>query len=629
MIDFDAQPDVKRAVARLETRDGTVGTGYLVAPDRIATCHHVVKTVAAGEPVTCSFDEPGDARKGYLVTRHEPSDAAILRFDPPLKVAPLELAGALPPEFWIHGFPYFTDKVPVSLDGRLTDPSVVSPTGVRSFALFSPQFAGRTPDSIGGFSGSPVLVGRRVIGHMSSVLGSSEARKAPNFGYAFAVRAEGVRRLLLGDSSPPAELPPPQGATLTLDAMDVFYEIDGSATASQVLEALASGDLQHRVNDRTRLYAAERLLGLGALQEAIDVLLAARLSPRRTELEALAESLLGHDPRALALLRTLPASTETGGLIGGTLKRRWLKTKLKPWLEAAAEAYERAYAIERDPYPGINAAACSLWLGDTAKSQQLASEIEAALVTRVERTEWDEATLGEAYVLGGKLDQARIHYGKAVQSLVGQPRKVAVMRRQVRLELASLQEPRGALDDVFPLPGIAAFAGHRVDDDAARGRFPPSHVAAVARRIASTLADRGIRSGHSSAAGGSDLLFIEALLDAGGEPHVYLPFPIESFVQTSVGRPWQSTFERILDRLGGRIVVVSPTVPDDKEAAYRRCNDAIQTAAIAQAALLDEAAMLVVVLSSSSELARGATADMVASWALRPAGGEVIAIDPS
>jgi tetratricopeptide (TPR) repeat protein len=627
MIDFDAQPDVKRAVARLETRDGTVGTGYLVARDRIATCHHVVKAVAADEPVTCSFDDPSDTRNGYIVAKHEPSDAALLRFDPPLNVAPLGLADGMPHEFWIHGFPYFTDKVPVSLDGRLTDPSVVSPTGIRSFALFSPQFAGRTPESIGGFSGSPVLVGRQVIGHMSSVLGSSDARKAPNFGYAFAVRADGVRRLLSGDDSPPTDAAPLHDATQALDAMDVFYEIDGSSTASQVVQALAGGGA--RVNDRTRLYAAERLLGLGALQEALDVVRAAGACPRGTELEALAMSLLGNHARALALLRSLPASTETGGLTGGTLKRRWLETGLKPWLQAAEEAYEKAYAIERDPYPGINAAACSLWLGGTAKSQQLASEVESVLVTKPQHTAWDTATLAEAYLLGGKLDLARIEYGRAVQSFVGQPRKVAVMRRQVRLELASLRQSRDALDDVFPLPRIAAFAGHRVDDDEARGRFPPSHVPAVARQIAKTLTDRGIQSGHSSAAGGSDLLFIEALLNAGGEPHVYLPFPIESFLQTSVGPRWQPTFERILERIRGRVVVVSPTVPDDKDAAYRRCNDAIQTAALAEAALLDEAAMLVVVISPSSELARGATADMVASWELRATSGEVIEIDPS
>ena len=196
VIDFVAQPEIKRAVARLETADGTVGTGYLVADDRVATCYHVVKGVAEGEPIACRFGELGELRTAVLAERHQPSDAAVLRLEKPVSAAPLALSDQVATTFWVHGYPHFAEGTAVALEGHLMDPDTVDPHGIRAFAMFSPQFAGLVPGSLGGFSGSPVLDGRRVIGHMSSVLGAKEARKAPHLGYAFAVRSTGIAQLL-------------------------------------------------------------------------------------------------------------------------------------------------------------------------------------------------------------------------------------------------------------------------------------------------------------------------------------------------------------------------------------------------------------------------------------------------
>ena len=385
MIDFEALPEVKRAVAVIETADGTVGTGYLVARDRVATCHHVVKDVAEGAPIKLRFGELGEARTAFLVQRDQPSDAAVLRVEEPVSAPPLELSDALTNAFWVHGYPHFAG-IAVTLEGRLMDPDTVDPNGVHAFAMFSEQFAARTPESIGGLSGSPVLEGRRVIGHMSSVLGSKEARKAPHLGYAFAVRAAGVARLL-GKATPAAPVTPvaPPLAVAearTIALAQVFDEIEAAASSSEMNAALARARNGGYLVDPVRLFAAERLIGRNALAAALTVLEGAAESSRRTELEAFALSLQGDHARALALLQRLPNTAETAGLIGGTLKRRWLKTGEDTWLRAAHVTYAAAYATHRDPYPGINAAACSLWLNDHATSRQIAAEIVASLSSK-------------------------------------------------------------------------------------------------------------------------------------------------------------------------------------------------------------------------------------------------------
>lgn len=635
MIDFEAQPDVKRAVARIETAD-TVGTGYLVAPDRVATCYHVVEHVAEGAPIALRFGELGELRTGFLCNRDQPSDAALIGLAQPMSAPPLDLSDRLSNAFWIHGYPHFAGAA-VTLEGRLMDPDTLDPHGLRAFAMYSDQFAGRTPESIGGLSGGPVLDGRRVIGHMSSVLGSKATPKAPHLGYAFAVRSTGVARLLGGPAPgtpatplglAPLALAPAAAEDRAVALALIFAEVEAAASSSEILHALARALAAGHLVDPVRLFAAERLIGCNALSDALTVLKDAADAQRRSELEALALSLQGDHAPALALLRRIPKSAETAGLIGGTLKRRWLKTSMTTWLRAAHTEYSAAYAVHHDPYPGINAAACSLWLGDGATSRRIAAEVAAALAAKPDRSAWDDATLAEAHLLTGQLDAARAQYDAAVLRDAAQPRALGVMRRHARLDLQHLGQPAGALDDVFPVTRIAVFTGHRVDDDETRGRFPPSHVVAVKDAITRVLTERQIRIGYSSAASGGDLLFLEALLDLGGEAHVVLPFPAEAFVATSVGELWRSRFERVVQNIGGHVVVLSERVPDDPLLAFRTCNEALVTAAHDEGALIDETPLLIALVSPGSEATVGGAVEMVDLWATR-ARGEVIRIDPA
>ena len=48
----------------------------------------------------------------------------------------------------------------------------------------------------------------------------------------------------------------------------------------------------------------------------------------------------------------------------------------------------------------------------------------------------------------------------------------------------------------------------------------------------------GATCGYSSAACGTDIIFLEAMAERGGETHVFLPFAKDEFIQTSVARGW-------------------------------------------------------------------------------------------
>jgi hypothetical protein len=177
---------------------------------------------------------------------------------------------------------------------------------------------------------------------------------------------------------------------------------------------------------------------------------------------------------------------------------------------------------------------------------------------------------------------------------------------------------------------VAAFTGHRIDEDPLFRRFPVENIPLVVDAIGRALDEHHIGFGYCSAASGADLLFLEALLARDGEAHVFLPFPAEHFLATSVGPVWQARFEAVLERVGpGRTVVLSNAPPGpDADLAYARCNEAIQRAALAEAALLDDRAVLIAVVADGQAKVGGA-ADMVRSWMAHPGAGEVIRIDPS
>jgi hypothetical protein len=171
------------------------------------------------------------------------------------------------------------------------------------------------------------------------------------------------------------------------------------------------------------------------------------------------------------------------------------------------------------------------------------------------------------------------------------------------------------LDAVLDVPRVAAFTGHMVDAPGrATPRFPPDKVAAVRKAMAACLTKHEIGYGFSSAARGSDLIFIEELKKLNGRPMVFLPFPQDQFKKTSVGHGWDQGFDRALQ--GVEVVQLSEKLPpeDQQPEAYAACNRKILEEAIAKAKLLDEEPLLIAVWNGNPGDGTGGTADAVREW---------------
>ncbi|ABS28177.1 TIR domain-containing protein [Anaeromyxobacter sp. Fw109-5] len=213
----DVQQALKRACALVRS-GATVGTGYLVASDLVATCEHVVPGAREGDAVTLTFGYPlPEVARTARVARTDPAeDCAVLRLDEPMTDrVPLQLSAApLPPRsaWFTFGYPAVTKADGTHFAGVVDDAKGVK-SGRYVIVLTSEKIAAGMSTPIHGLSGSPVVIGQAVAGHIASVRPDPDFPQRAAFGEVFACPAAGVIRLLdaIGRPVPlaAAAVPPP------------------------------------------------------------------------------------------------------------------------------------------------------------------------------------------------------------------------------------------------------------------------------------------------------------------------------------------------------------------------------------------------------------------------------------
>lgn len=217
----------------------------------------------------------------------------------------------------------------------------------------------------------------------------------------------------------------------------------------------------------------------------------------------------------------------------------------------------------------------------------------------------------------GRLDDAKSAYERAVGAAPRRPQDIAVMRRQARSNLEHLGKDRHLLDDVLPVPGVAAFTGHMTDAAGRRPpRFPEARVGAVRESIRSALRARNVRYGVCSAARGSDLIFLDELLRRDGSAKVVLPFPSDAFKRSSVGGSWNRSFDQLLAAPGVELSVLMAEAPAEAEQAdaIAECNREIEKLALEQAKRLDQRPLLLAVWNGNDDGKLGGTGDFMNGW---------------
>lgn len=273
---------------------------------------------------------------------------------------------------------------------------------------------------------------------------------------------------------------------------------------------------------------------------------------------ALALAQMGSSARAQAILNGLaatdPTNRETLSILGRTYKDEWCADPAnEKLLRLSFDHYNRAFEVEPpDSYPGINAATIALLLKETSKAKQIATMV-LEICQKQADDYWKLATVAEALVILGDIEGAKRAYRAAVASEQDNLRAYSSTRKQARALSRQLYGRSDTFDDCFPIPKLVVFSGHMIDaPDRRTPRFPQEKEGEIKALLERQLAAMNAGIGFCSAASGSDILFLEAMIARGATFHLVLPWPAEEFVKTSVAPAangaWVKRFENVLDR---------------------------------------------------------------------------------
>lgn len=289
--------------------------------------------------------------------------------------------------------------------------------------------------------------------------------------------------------------------------------------------------------------------------------------------------------------------------------------------KASRRRYEMLCERAGGTYGAINAATMTLVAGDRAGAADRARAVLAMEPPRGltgEAAYYEAASLAEARFLTGDLEGAR---QTLAQALTLAPRAYAAHASTLR-QLEMLCRETGA-DAAwlapFRPPACAHFTGHILD----------VADATLRERIDAALRAQRVGFGYGGLAAGADIVFAEALLDAGAELHVVLPVNRTSFVEASVapfGPGWVDRFEHCLSRATSvRYASQDPYLGDEQVFAYAS-QFAMGCAVLRAQTLSTEAVQLAVWDGQDAPGPAGVASDL-AYWARSGRRGAVIPVD--
>jgi tetratricopeptide (TPR) repeat protein len=294
------------------------------------------------------------------------------------------------------------------------------------------------------------------------------------------------------------------------------------------------------ISTQSAIESAERLLGQGEPLLAYNAIqLGLESEPRDLrlrQLQGLTLARSGDTEEANRLLAQLVAEgmgdAETLGMLARTHKDLASvaadAAQQDHHLTAALELYHQAYesALEHAHsaaayYTGINAAAMAVLRGDLSTARRIASVVRDICQRLLRETNaaadyWLTATLGEAALILGEHNEAKACYARASELARGRFGDLGSTRRQAQLLAARLPGDHSWIGSILRIPPVVMFTGHQID--------PMEQVRIAAHEQLERLRPIAL---YSSAACATDILYLEAMHEFGGETHIVLPYRSE------------------------------------------------------------------------------------------------------
>lgn len=291
-------------------------------------------------------------------------------------------------------------------------------------------------------------------------------------------------------------------------------------------------------------------------------------------------------------------------------------------LRQSRDAHLRAFRWYRDSNGGVHAARQSWLLGERELAQTVAMDALGVCGEHLEAPSpkdrfFQAANRAECHLLTGDPAAAETLYREALAE--SRPHYAWVVEARQRLLALTAQGfplPGGLLDLLRP-PVILIGAGQPLDPPGAREPvFPPTHEDVIRGAIQERLEALDPQIGYSSAGAGSELLFVEAMLERDAEVHLVLPCAAEDFARERVayaGPRWERRFRQAL-KLAASVTYATDEAYLGHDWLFRFNNQIIDGLARLRANLLGSEPYLLLVWDYAADNAAGTAADFMDHW---------------
>jgi class 3 adenylate cyclase len=350
---------------------------------------------------------------------------------------------------------------------------------------------------------------------------------------------------------------------------------------------------------------------------------------RLRQVQGITLSRTGATERANAVLEQLrqegERDEETLGNLGRTYKDLAMSgpaSDREKFLRRAAETYGQAYQGSGGYWPGINAATMNLLVGERDYARKLAQEVRERCLKEVRDPSgdsyWEYAALGQAALICQDWAEAERWYARAAEQRKERYGDLQSSRRNARLILDYWQQDAPAIEGHLRVPPVMVFGGHMIDRPGrAAPRFPPELESVVATEIKNIVAQVKPGFGFSSAACGSDILFLEAILESGAEVSIVLPYEADQFIADSVdiipGSNWRARFDDVIKN-AARVITASRQRLEVGGISYEFCNQMLLGLGSIRARQLETEVIPLAVWDRQSGDGPGGAASFVQNW---------------
>lgn len=343
--------------------------------------------------------------------------------------------------------------------------------------------------------------------------------------------------------------------------------------------------------------------------------------------------------------------SETTGILARTHKDlAWLfddPAEMRKAYKLYYEAYRQAMTgksrgwMDRSMYTGINAATTSLLAGDERMALQLAGEVREICHKRLKTGEdyWALATLGEVAIIQRQWSEAEAWYEKATAMAKGNYRVLSSTSRQAKIIVNHYNEDWDRFSSCFGIPQVVVFSGHMIDQPGREiPRFPKHLEERVREEIRKKLDELDVGFSYSSAACGSDIIFIEEMLkrkkrfkgEREIEINIVLPFPEELFKRASVDiipdSNWGRRYRRVIKQ-ATKVIVASDHRTTGSGLSYQYANLLQSGLAILRAKTIETGLSSLVIWDGKTGDGEGGTYALVKHWESQGFIPEVIDIE--